>query len=462
MSGTLRGSLRSALSGLLLLCSCASGPADEQGDVVLITIDTLRPDHLGLYGYPRRTSPNLDRWFADGAIFERAYSTDANTPPSVVSILTGLLPQDHRVRIFYQLLPDGIALIPDLLPPAYQSAAFVSNLVLTDEAMGLARHFDHFDDFVDERESKRLVFERSARRTTDAVLRWIREERDPARPLFLWVHYIDPHGPYAPPDDWPLTFHHQSPAPVDTERILPYQRIPGEVDGLVYVDRYDEEIAYTDAQIGRLLDAYARTRHAAGALLIFTADHGESMMEHEKWFAHSYQVYEEIVRVPLAIRGPGVAPGIRSASVSTIDLAPTILAFAGTLVPGHLPGVDLESAGASGPQRVVFVEATDHPWQWRAAIQGKRKWIVRVERGTGRIDDRRYYDLRTDPRELQPGDWPEADPAAAQLISLAKEDRDPGGLPAQYRKGLRLQAPKVSPRASDDALERLRALGYAD
>ena len=136
--------------GLSLLPSCSAsepetaGPSGSgSGDILLVTVDTLRPDHLGIYGYARATSPNLDRWFADGAIFERAYATEANTPPSVVSILTGLLPQEHRVRLFYQLLPQETRLVSELLPPAYQTAAFVSNIVLTDEALGAAGRFDH-------------------------------------------------------------------------------------------------------------------------------------------------------------------------------------------------------------------------------------------------------------------------------------------------------------------------------
>ena len=172
--------LRCIPLALLALCACSSEPA---GDILLITVDTLRPDHLGLYGYERATSPNIDRHFANAAIFERAYATSANTSPSVISILTGQLPHDHGVRKFYQLLSDDVQLVTDLLPDAYQTAAFVSNIVLTDEAMGIARYFDHYDDHVDERESTRKIFERSAQRTTDAALLWIAEHRDPERPL---------------------------------------------------------------------------------------------------------------------------------------------------------------------------------------------------------------------------------------------------------------------------------------
>ncbi|MDJ0850250.1 MAG: sulfatase-like hydrolase/transferase, partial [Myxococcota bacterium] len=117
--------------GLVALLACGGGSAGP--DLVLISVDTLRPDHLGLYGYDRGTSPNLDRFFANGRIYTNAYSTSASTAPSVVSLLTGRLPHEHRVRLLYQLVPAEVGLVTDHLPPGYQKAAFVSNIVLTEE-----------------------------------------------------------------------------------------------------------------------------------------------------------------------------------------------------------------------------------------------------------------------------------------------------------------------------------------
>ena len=304
---------RLARAGPLLawvgLAACGGGPAGRPGDILLITIDTLRADHVGLYGYERDTTPNLDRWFESAAIFERAYSTEASTSPSITSILTGKLPQEHGVRLFFQLLPAGLELVTDRLPDAYQTAAIVSNMVLTDEAIGLGSHFDHYDDRVDQRESKRRIFERNARGTTDAALAWLAAERDPRRPMFLWVHYVDPHGPYRPPEDWDVRFTHEGSHPIGDQYIPPYGRIEGVDDALAYVDLYDAEIAYTDFHVDRLLEGYARNHDVESALIVLTSDHGESMMEHERWFAHTYHVYEEIACVPLMVRGPGVEPG---------------------------------------------------------------------------------------------------------------------------------------------------------
>ena len=450
-----------ALLALLLACG---GAAKRPGDVLLITVDTLRPDHLGLYGYERTTSPAIDRWFADAAIFERAYTTNAHTPPSVVSILTGHLPQEHGVRLFYQLLPQGVLLIPDRLPDSYRTAAFVSNVVLTEEALGIASHFDHFDDRVDEKEPHRRVYERNARRTTNAALLWLAEHRDPEYPLFLWVHYNDPHGPYRPPSDAVVSFQHEGRVPVRNKRILSYQREKGVEDALDYVDRYDEEIAYVDAQIGRLLDGYAQRHDPAAALMIFAADHGESMIEHERWFTHGYQVYEEIIRIPLMIRGPGVEGGRRHGVVSTIDLMPTILRFAEASTPG-LAGRPLQRGHErESSDRTVFAEGGPGLTLLRAAIQGDRKWVTRVRVGKPEPTQHEFFDLANDPGETLPQEWApdELADGARDLLGLIERDPDPGGRPESFRKGVQLKAPKVAPRAGQKAIERLRALGYVE
>jgi arylsulfatase len=438
-------------------------PGASGGDVLLITIDTLRADRLGLYGYPRPTTPEIDRWFEEGIVYLRAYSTSASTSPSVVSLLTGEWPQDHQVRLFYQLIAEGSLLIADRLPEAYQTAAFVSNMVLTDEAIGAASHFDHYDDFVDERESRRQVYERNAERTTEAALLWLRTERDGDRPLFLWVHYIDPHGPYRPPEGWSGHFSHRGERPIDLNRLLPYQREPDVRDGLAYVDRYDEEIAYVDHQVGRLLEGYARLRPVEEAFILLTADHGESMMEHERWFTHGYQVYEEIIRVPLMLRGPGLSRARVDALASGVDLAPTILRHVGVEVPDSLPGVDLRFPERVPADRVIFAEATGVDVHSRAALQGSQKRMLSIERKR-RFEARvhRSFDLVNDPGELTRSTWTGSDPLGRLLTEHMERDPVPSGIAPETRRGMKLTAPKVAPGISKDAEDRLRALGYVE
>jgi arylsulfatase len=450
---------------VLAAASCdGDRPRAPQRDVILITIDTLRADRLGLHGYSRSTTPEIDRWFGDGAIFERAYSSEAATSPSVATILSGLYPQEHRVRLFYQLLPEEVPLVSDLLRPAYQTAAFVSNMVLTDEAIGMAGRFDHYDDFVESRESTRNIYERDARATTDAVLEWLEHERD-GRPLFLWVHYIDPHGPYRPPSEWTIPFEGGEPRPLEHDRIPDHVREPGILDGNEYVRRYDGEIAWTDQQVSRLLAGYARLRPIDDALVVLTADHGESMMDHERWFTHGYHVYEEIVRVPLLVRGPGVEPGRFRVPVSSIDIAPTVLAFAGVAPPEgrSTAGADLRWGSRLDARRMVYSEASFKSQQRRSVVQGDRKWVVTVEKKGRRILEPHSYDLGADPHELapQPVEGPPPD-AMRALLELVRSDPDPAGVPKEWEKGIQIEAPKVAPRVSEEELERLRGLGYAE
>jgi len=447
------------------MLACGPGASSQRGaDVLLITIDTLRADRLGLLGYGRPTTPAIDRFFADGRIYLRAYSSAASTSPSVASILTGLLPHEHRVRLLFQLVPDDVRLVTDYLPPDYLKAAFVSNVVLTDEATGIAGRFDHYDDFLDERESSRAVYERSARRNTDAALRWLEKGGAGARPLFLWIHYIDPHGPYRPPQDWPRSFRHGTPQPLDPEQVIPYMREPGVSDAGAYVDAYDEEIAYLDSQIGRLLEGYGALRPIEEALVAFTADHGESMMEHDKWFRHGHQVYEEVVRVPLLVRGPGVVAGRSDRLAQGIDLAPTILRFVGVEPPPAMPDVDLRSGRGLERDRLLVLEATYSTYQWRGVVGRGRKWMMHLAGPERAVKEARAYDLAADPAELDPQAFAGGGAGGRLLEELRRTDPDPSGVAARMRRGRALSAPKqapgVAPDVSPEVLERLKALGY--
>jgi len=450
--------VRSVWFSLLTLCTALSCfPACSQGgrnpgDIVLITIDTLRPDHMSVYGYSRATTPEIDRWFAAGRIFERAYATSSYTTASVVSILSGLLPQEHGVRLFDQLLDEQCVTITELLPPSYQTAAFVSNGVLTDKAIGLARRFDHFDDLVT-RDEPALPLERSATQTTDAAIAWLREQRDPDRPLFLWIHYMDPHAPYAAPPAWQDRFDHVAEgAAAPQPNVLDLAEPPVQ-EYLARIDAYDREIAYTDAEVGRLLTAYRESGKLARALVMLTADHGETLTERATWFQHAIHVYEEQLRVPLLMMGPGVEPGRDQTRTSSLDLLPTMLTFAKVPIPSDVTGHDL-ATGSVPKDRVLFAESMRRfdKSQWRAAIQGTHKWLVNVADGDPPKLERRYVDLATDPGEERLLAWPSTSPVGDLLLDLIARDPDPAGQPASYRKGLLVA----------EQADALRKLGYVE
>lgn len=462
-------SLLAALATVLLSCNNNPGP---QPDVVLVTVDTLRADHMSLYGYVRNTTPNIDAWFGEGTVYERAYATSSYTPPSVVSILTGLLPQNHGIRVFIQLVDPELKTAPRLLRESgYQTAAVVSNASLTREFTRLDNHFDYYDDFVDEKEALRDYYERRAQKTTDAALRWYNEKRDPEKPFFLWVHYIDPHGPYAPPESV-TDFTHADSAPIDRndmKRIPGYQFFPDITDALEYVDRYDEEIAYLDREVGRLLDAVKPAGERDDTLYVFSADHGETMNEHEKWFQHQHHVWESLIHVPLAIRGENFQKKRIDTPVSITDISPTILSVAGTRVPRGLDGVTLTKEPKDRP---IFSESMGHfpplgvynGGQWRSVVDGDTKWHVFLRYPTAEVDLIRFYNLESDPSENRPrlrlSD--EDTEMLETLLKLCRDDPDRGGIPTSYDRGVMLIAPKSDPELVEDAEETLRALGYIE
>jgi arylsulfatase A-like enzyme len=442
-----------AVMSLVLAIGCTpSGSLRQQaaGDVLLISVDTLRADHLGAYGYRRNTSPNLDRWFAKGRVYERSYSTTAYTSPSVVSLLSGLLPQDHGVRLFDQLVSQHTPLLTQLLPPAYQTAAFVSNWVLSDGALGVGSRFDHYEDGLGPDAAFDAADYRAAA-ITDAALQWMSEHREEGRPLFLWVHYMDPHAPYRAPDEWRRSFGHAGSLEIPAGRVPRVVQQPGVTDALDYVDAYDEEIAYTDAEIGRLLNGYAKEREVDDALVIFTADHGESLVERGLWFGHMWSVFEEMVRVPLLMRGPGVAQGRSRSLVSGVDVTPTILAFANADIPKGLPGRDLRSTAGDAGDRRVFVETSIRFSHLRGVIQGHQKWVAKLQSGNPEIRSRKRFDLANDPGERRPTAWQD-EAAPKLLLELIASDPNPGGPPADFERG----------HLRTESAEALRKLGYVE
>jgi arylsulfatase len=441
-------------------------------NIVLISVDTLRPDHLSIYGYARKTSPQIDRFFAGATRYDRAYSTEANTSPSVVSMLSGRVPARHRVRLFYQRIPGDVPTLSDYLGAAgYQTAAVVSNVVLTREAIGLSTRFDHYDDFVDEREARLEVFERRASRTSDAAIAWLEGERDTARPYFLWVHYIDPHGPYRAPDDSRgARFRAEQSVPIDPVRVVPYQREDGLRDGARYIDRYDDEIAYADAEIGRLLQAIDEATGDAEPIVIFTADHGENMIEHDIYFNHGHQVWESIMRVPLLVRWPEREERGVDVPVSLVDLVPTLLDAVGYPDPeGALDfdgvaldrrrggdAISLEASGKSG-------RGDPSTWAWRhhrALVSDDEKWFTSVDRD-GKVIARGRYDLAADPEESEALPW-HFGGKGNTLLRWFDADPDPAGIPAMALRGERLDGPKVAPGRTPEELRALRALGYIE
>ena len=346
--------------------ACSAPPAGPP-DVLLVVVDTLRADHLGTYGFALPTSPNLDRFAAEGVVFERALAASSNTVPSHASLMTSRFVREHSVGWLNgsTRLEGAETLAQRLRAAGYETGAFVGNFVLR-RASGLDAGFDVYDDaFAADEINRPGYHERDAEATTERALAWLAARG--AKPVFLFVHYQDPHGPYAPPPAWlpPFAALEATASPAlpalesDTEPggIPRYQVLPGLERLAQYRSRYAGEIAYFDASFGRLLAALAA--RARPNVVALTADHGESFGEGGFFLSHGHATTPDQARVPLVLRAPGLAPGRRSDPVHHVDVAPTLLELAGLASPADARGLALGPFLREArplPERLLFCD----------------------------------------------------------------------------------------------------------
>ncbi|HSR67717.1 MAG TPA: sulfatase-like hydrolase/transferase [Acidobacteriota bacterium] len=298
---------RTMAAALLCCCSPAAAFAQSEArpesktDVILITIDTLRADRLGCYGYQEARTPHIDKLAKEGVRFERAFSPVPLTLPAHTSLLTGTYPPYHGVRDNAGFkVPDGMLTLAEVLSQrGYSTAAVVGSYVL-DSKFGLDQGFDHYYDEFDLSQLQRIspgYVQRSADEVVDEALRWLNGQSDD-RPVFLWVHLYDPHDPYQPPQ--PYASNH-----------------PGRP--------YDGEIEFSDAQVGRLLEALRQQNRYQDAVIALAGDHGESLGEHGEG-THGFFIYNSTLQVPLIIRLPQGEQGGRALQeyISLVDVFPTL------------------------------------------------------------------------------------------------------------------------------------------
>lgn len=295
--------------------------ANARPHVVLITVDTLRADHLSTYGYHLRTSPVMDRLADEGVRFERAYSPIPMTGPSHFSMFTGRYPQEHGARINGVALPDDSKwlTVPQILRRfGYTSAAFVSAWPLVGRLTHLDRDFDLYDEEMT-RSYQVLHSMRWAEDVTRPALRWLDEHKDDPQ-IFLWVHYFDPHEPYNLREEFASPEQLREPEPASSPR----NREVAE-----RIRKYDSEIGYADMYIGRLLARIDKLGMRDNTLVVLLSDHGEGLGEHG-FVGHGRWLYESTVHVPWIMRLPGtIKPGtVVEQNVSILDLAPTLLDLA--------------------------------------------------------------------------------------------------------------------------------------
>jgi len=380
--------------------------------VVLISCDTLRADHLGMYGYARDASPKLDAFAKNAVVFERAYGTAPHTNPALSSLLTGRLPDELGVSGGNRMLmPEAVRSLPEMLRDAgIPSAAIVSNWALrrpsnVRQEIGVAQGFTDFDDEMGTDSGLREGhFERLADATTDAAIAWLDANEKQHDRFFLWVHYQDPHGPYTPPDDYRGRFESELQAGLlprlgSTQegfgQIPHYQIIEGKRQPSFYLDRYDEEIRFFDHEVGRLLDSLQARGLFEDSLIVFTSDHGESLGEHNYWFTHESNLYDEQVRVPLVVRYPDNLPRPSGDNlVGHLDFVPSVLDALG-LPPEPTRGVSLISESLPGDRVLSHsLHPPDDPRRWFGITDARYRLLIPR---TGP----ELYDLRDDSKELR-------------------------------------------------------------
>jgi arylsulfatase A-like enzyme len=456
----------------LLVAGATSALRERGGDppnVLLITIDTLRADHLHCYGQPLPTSPHIDAFAARSVVFERAIAASGYTGPAHASMMTSRYPRRNSMGFSNGLLAlGGIETLAEAFRQGgYDTAAFVSNSVLGAQS-GLNRGFEVYDDELPSVEGNRpAVFERVAPQTVERALAWLGRAR--TKPFFLWVHFQDPHGPYTPPAPYLDRF--RLPA-VDGEAELtvvddnagqggipPYQLIDGLRRASDYRSRYAGEIAYMDQSVGELLAAVEQHRPTIIAL---TADHGESFGESDFYFAHGHSAAPDLSHVPLIVNAPGLRAERRADLVGHVDVMPTLLELAGRPVPAGLAGIALGPIlrdRARVPARAVFcdigyeVGAYGADGFLLAATPERKSWTLEEFYQSGRADRERAIAGPEGLTVRQAFGWD-----GGPTWSARDPDPQLATRLASYLVGSNVVGPPVQLSPSDR--ERLRSLGY--
>lgn len=449
---------------LFLVAACGTdSPGDSaKPDVLLITIDTLRADQVHAYGFPLQSTPNLDGLAERGALFETAIAASSRTVPSHASMFSSRWVREHSVGTFNgSSRLEGVDTLAERFRAAgYETAAFLGNFVLT-RRTGLDQGFDVYDDELPALEENREGhFERAAEATAQRALAWLSDRRGD-RPVFLWVHFQDPHGPYAAPSTPDPAIELDPPGadpelPVldrDTGRagIPRYQAIAGVRRPSAYRQRYAEEVAYTDFWLGRLVGAFEELSPDRGKVILATSDHGESFGESGYFFQHGQFASPEQTLVPFIVVAPGISQGRHATWVSHVDVAPTLLELAG-LPPidgaSGLSLVPLLQEGEPLPPRILYAEA---PRELSAYGDGG---YLRVRSGPPRSQDSLRNPLNPD-GELRLARYRRSENGRWKAV-----DR-PDRLPADVESFLRTRVPKADAASfSREDVERLRALGY--
>ncbi len=429
-----------------LLAACAQQDAAPQRGVILISIDTLRADMLGAYGYARPTSPVLDALAQQGVLFEKALSTSPWTLPAHASMLTGLYPAHHGAIHEHRGLAQGMPTLAEVFHDAgYRTGAVVNSLYLS-ERFGFRRGFEDFE-YIEETEGTR-----EPAPTFERALDWL--EKGDERPFFLFIHDYHVHSHYRSLPEFEALLVEGSSESVrgttqELVEVRNHRRRYSKAELEHVMALYAAGIRQTDAQLGRLIEFLEAEGRLEDTLLVVTSDHGEEVLDHGG-VLHGVTQYEELIQIPLVLRGPGVARGKKIATpVSLVDLPATLAALRELDWPAGSDGIDLAGLWSTPPletqQRVLYSQAdhsTGPPDMIRSARIGRQKLIR--NRNSKQV---LLYDLLEDPNERR-------DISADRPEVVAILERALDALHQGAKKGQTL------PELDESDRERLEALGY--
>jgi arylsulfatase A-like enzyme/Tfp pilus assembly protein PilF len=423
---TLVGVAALTLIGVLAACRSSIARRSAHPNILLITIDTLRADHIGAYGYPTALTPSLDALARRGLRFDNAATMTPLTLPAHSSLMTGTFPAYHGVRdnAGFVLSHDHTTLADALRARGYRTGGFVAAFVL-DHRWGLDKGFDLYSDHFDRSKYAPDVgldeVQRPGHEVVDEAIGWLNQ--DIARPFLAWVHLYEPHAPYT--------------APQAIRARFPPTTIGG----------YDAEIATADQQVGRLLNALAAQNRLDRTIVAVLGDHGEGLGEHQEQ-EHGFFVYESTIRIPLIVAGPGLPSGAIHDQVRIVDVMPTLLDLATIDIPPAAQGRSLLPLARGERMPLPAVSETWYPrqhfgWSELAAIRDGRYKLIAAPR-------RELYDLQADPGETH--DLASSD--AARADALERELHEILGKTSSRKPAS--EARPIDPKTA----ERLRSLGY--
>jgi arylsulfatase A-like enzyme len=419
----------------------------DSQNIIIIAVDTLRADHLGCYGYPRNTSPNIDAFALDGVKFNHCYTPSPLTTPAFASVLTSLRPYKHGAKRNGLSIFDSIKTLPQFLKEeGYFSGAFVSNWTLKKKLTHLDRGFDSYVEILNKNRWHGLLNPEGVAPDVNAkVYGWLNQNKE--KKIFLFVHYTEPHRPYV--------YHKE------------FDRGYDEINRAFYpegsnhkkIKKYDTEIGFVDFYIGKLIQKIKESGLYENSVIVFFADHGESFGEHD-YYGHGRRLYNSCLHVPLIVKLPG--NNMRNTevgfNVSLLDVAPTIFSLIGFAPPDGMEGNNLFERKN---QQLLFFES------YKGAVHSEKSDIFHLKvkpvryglmRGNFKlIYDKGFeaYDLQEDFFELA-NIYDNQDGKFAEMTILLREFIMEVRKFVEYSKKYHKQRSKLT----KEELAKLKSLGY--